>query len=64
MAEAAPVEARSLSSVTAIAANPPAYPRNPTQERLDRLVLYIVKVPGSRGQLFPLYIFIYQWYIL
>ncbi|PWY66399.1 hypothetical protein BO94DRAFT_570254 [Aspergillus sclerotioniger CBS 115572] len=44
----APVEARSLSSITAIASNPPAYPRNPTQKKLDPLVLYIVRVPGSR----------------
>ncbi|KAH8701876.1 hypothetical protein BGW36DRAFT_394665 [Talaromyces proteolyticus] len=43
-----PIEARSLSSVTSIAANPPAYPRNPTQTPHDRLVLYIVKVPGSQ----------------
>ncbi|RAH72221.1 uncharacterized protein BO66DRAFT_345789 [Aspergillus aculeatinus CBS 121060] len=44
----APVEARSLSSITAIASNPPAYPRNPAQKKLDPLVLYIVRVPGSR----------------
>ncbi|PWY88493.1 hypothetical protein BO70DRAFT_377970 [Aspergillus heteromorphus CBS 117.55] len=44
----APVEARSLSSITAVASNPPAYPRNPTQKKLDPLVLYIVRVPGSR----------------
>ncbi|PYH89927.1 hypothetical protein BO71DRAFT_444246 [Aspergillus ellipticus CBS 707.79] len=44
----APVEARSLSSITAIASNPPAYPRNPTQKKLEPLVLYIVRVPGSR----------------
>jgi hypothetical protein len=44
-----PVEARSLSSITSIAANPPAYPRNPTQAKLDRVELYIVKVPGSKG---------------
>ncbi|RAL08087.1 uncharacterized protein BO97DRAFT_480818 [Aspergillus homomorphus CBS 101889] len=43
-----PVEARSLSSITAIASNPPAYPRNPAQKKLDPLVLYIVRVPGSR----------------
>ncbi|EAW10795.1 uncharacterized protein ACLA_052680 [Aspergillus clavatus NRRL 1] len=43
-----PVEARSLSSITAIASNPPAYPRNPTQKKLDPLVLYIVRVPGSK----------------
>ncbi|KAL1852686.1 hypothetical protein Plec18170_005821 [Paecilomyces lecythidis] len=43
-----PVEARSLAAITALAANPPAYPRNPTQEPLEPLVLYIVRVPGSR----------------
>ncbi|KAL4908117.1 hypothetical protein BDW74DRAFT_174813 [Aspergillus multicolor] len=43
-----PVEARSLSSITAIASNPPNYPRNPAQRKLDPLVLYIVRVPGSR----------------
>ncbi|EAU36527.1 conserved hypothetical protein [Aspergillus terreus NIH2624] len=43
-----PVEARSLSAITAIASNPPTYPRNPTQKKLDPLVLYIVRVPGSR----------------
>ena len=45
-----PVEARSLSSITTIASNPPAYPRNPTHEKLDPLVLYIVRVPGSQGE--------------
>lgn len=45
----APVEARSLSSITAIASNPPAYPRNPTQNKHDPLALYIVRVPGSKG---------------
>ncbi|KAL2811132.1 hypothetical protein BJX63DRAFT_292943 [Aspergillus granulosus] len=43
-----PVEARSLSSITSIASNPPAYPRNPTQKKLEPLVLYIVRVPGSK----------------
>ncbi|PKX92419.1 uncharacterized protein P174DRAFT_442253 [Aspergillus novofumigatus IBT 16806] len=43
-----PVEARSLSSITTIASNPPAYPRNPAQKKLDPLVLYIVRVPGSK----------------
>ncbi|KAJ5570521.1 uncharacterized protein N7459_009951 [Penicillium hispanicum] len=46
-----PVEARSLSSITTIASNPPAYPRNPTHEKLDPLVLYIVRVPGSQAVL-------------
>ncbi|KAL5340522.1 hypothetical protein BJX70DRAFT_387312 [Aspergillus crustosus] len=43
-----PVEARSLSSITSIASNPPNYPRNPAQKKLDPLVLYIVRVPGSK----------------
>ncbi|KAJ9649005.1 hypothetical protein H2199_000918 [Coniosporium tulheliwenetii] len=42
------VEARSLSSITALAANPPQYPRNPTQQKHDPLVLYIARVPGSK----------------
>ena len=43
------VEARSLSSLTTLAANPPLYPRNPTQEVQQPLVLYIARVPGSKG---------------
>ncbi|KUM62257.1 hypothetical protein ACN42_g4841 [Penicillium freii] len=43
-----PIEARSLSSVTNIASNPPAYPRNPTHEKHEPLSLYIVRVPGSK----------------
>ncbi|KAL9121072.1 MAG: hypothetical protein Q9187_002377, partial [Circinaria calcarea] len=42
------IEARSLSSVTALAANPPRYPRNPTHTIQQPLVLYIARVPGSR----------------
>lgn len=45
-----PVEARSLSSITTVASNPPSYPRNPTQKKLDPLELYIVRVPGSKGE--------------
>ena len=45
-----PVEARSLSSLTQLFANPPQYPRNPTHQPLEPLVLYIVRVPGSRGE--------------
>lgn len=45
-----PVEARSLSSITAVASNPPSYPRNPAQKKLDPLELYIVRVPGSKGE--------------
>ncbi|KAK2768667.1 hypothetical protein FQN54_000523 [Arachnomyces sp. PD_36] len=43
-----PIEAKSLSSITTLASNPPKYPRNPTQQPLEPLVLYIVRVPGSR----------------
>ncbi|KAI9882083.1 MAG: DASH complex subunit ask1 [Watsoniomyces obsoletus] len=43
-----PVEARSLSSLTTLASNPPKYPRNPTEETRKPLVLYIARVPGSR----------------
>ncbi|KAF2273930.1 uncharacterized protein EI97DRAFT_423269 [Westerdykella ornata] len=42
------VEAKSLSSLTALASNPPAYPRNPTHVKHEPLVLYIARVPGSR----------------
>lgn len=42
------VEALSLSSLTALLSSPPQYPRNPTQESREPLVLYIVRVPGSR----------------
>ncbi|KAH7091106.1 hypothetical protein FB567DRAFT_436330 [Paraphoma chrysanthemicola] len=42
------IEARSLSSLTALASNPPAYPRNPTHVRHEPLVLYIARVPGSK----------------
>jgi hypothetical protein len=44
------IEAKSLSSLTALASNPPAYPRNPTHVRHEPLVLYIARVPGSKGK--------------
>ncbi|EAS36433.3 uncharacterized protein CIMG_01787 [Coccidioides immitis RS] len=43
-----PIEARSLLGFTNLASNPPNYPRNPTQQVLEPLVLYIVRVPGSK----------------
>jgi len=43
------VEARSLSAINFLAANPPQYPVNPTEERHEALTLYISRVPGSRG---------------
>ncbi|KIY02743.1 uncharacterized protein Z520_01208 [Fonsecaea multimorphosa CBS 102226] len=44
----APVEAQSISSLNNLLANPPRYPRNPTHEVHESLVLYIVRVPGSK----------------
>ncbi|KAI9738367.1 MAG: hypothetical protein M1834_008870 [Cirrosporium novae-zelandiae] len=41
------VEARSLSTLTSLASNPPRYPRNPTEPH-ESLTLYIARVPGSR----------------
>lgn len=48
------VEAKSLSALNFLAANPPQYPNNPTEERHDALVLYISRVPGARGEQFVL----------
>ncbi|MCJ1378038.1 hypothetical protein MMC17_001134 [Xylographa soralifera] len=42
------IEAKSLTAVTLLAANPPQYPRNPTHEVQKPLVLYIARVPGSK----------------
>lgn len=44
------VEAKSLSALTTLASNPPRYPRNPTHEEHEPLVLYIERVPGSKGE--------------
>lgn len=44
------VEANSLSGLTQLAANPPKYPRNPTEQKRANLVLYIARVPGSNGE--------------
>jgi hypothetical protein len=45
-----PVEAQSISSLSHLLANPPRYPRNPTHAVHEPLVLYIVRVPGSKGE--------------
>ncbi|EER44150.1 predicted protein [Histoplasma capsulatum H143] len=42
------VEAQSYGPLITLAANPPRYPRNPCKAPLKPLVLYIVRVPGSR----------------
>ncbi|KAI5920388.1 hypothetical protein F4810DRAFT_683128 [Camillea tinctor] len=42
------VEARSLNSINYIAANPPQYPKKPTEGKQDPLILYISRVPGTR----------------
>lgn len=44
-----PIEAQSISALGSLFANPPQYPRNPTHEVRESLVLYIVRVPGSKG---------------
>ncbi|TLS23085.1 uncharacterized protein PpBr36_06619 [Pyricularia pennisetigena] len=46
------VEARSLSRLNALAANPPQYPVNPTEQKQEPLILYISRVPGSRDVIF------------
>ena len=47
------VEAKSLSEVLVLADNPPkTFPFGATQDHQELLVLYIARVPGSRGQLF------------
>jgi NADH dehydrogenase (ubiquinone) Fe-S protein 8 len=40
-------EARSLSSINYLAANPPQYPYHP--EVRESLTLYISRVPGTQG---------------
>ncbi|KAE8449987.1 hypothetical protein EG329_007126 [Mollisiaceae sp. DMI_Dod_QoI] len=42
------VEASSLSDITQLAANPPRYPRNPTERKRQPLTLYLARVPGSK----------------
>ncbi|KAK8115662.1 hypothetical protein PG984_012164 [Apiospora sp. TS-2023a] len=42
------VEARSLTALNALAANPPQYPVKPNEARQDPLTLYISRVPGTR----------------
>lgn len=37
-----------MSDITQLAANPPKYPRNPTEQIRDPFSLYIARVPGSR----------------
>lgn len=44
------VEARSLTSLNYLAANPPQYPHKPADQRQDPLTLYISRVPGTRGK--------------
>ena len=45
------VEARSLAELNYLASNPPQYPTNPTEKKQDPLVLYISRVPGTRGKI-------------
>ncbi|CAK7232335.1 hypothetical protein SBRCBS47491_008234 [Sporothrix bragantina] len=48
MRAAGAVEAGSLSALNLLAANPPRYPVNPTDEPREPLTLYISRVPGTR----------------
>ena len=41
------VEAKSLSGINHLAANPPKFPRNPTEQKHEPLTLYIARVPGT-----------------
>ena len=43
------IEARSLSTVLSVADDPPKDPRDGNGLLYDQLVLYIARVPGSRG---------------
>ncbi|CAK7562636.1 MAG: hypothetical protein SEPTF4163_000484 [Sporothrix epigloea] len=42
------IAASSLSALNLLAANPPRYPYNPTEEPREPLTLYISRVPGTR----------------
>lgn len=44
------IQANSLSEITALAENPPTYPRYTDSKSREPLVLYISRVPGSRGK--------------
>ncbi|KAK8085813.1 hypothetical protein PG997_007084 [Apiospora hydei] len=48
------VEARSLTALNALAANPPQYPVKPNETRQEPLTLYISRVPGTRGMADPI----------
>lgn len=45
------MEAKSLASLNTLASNPPQYPERPFDEKQEPLVLYISRVPGTRGAL-------------
>lgn len=55
------VEARSLASLNYLAANPPQYPKKPNEERQEPLILYISRVPGTRGKLIITYHLVRQF---
>lgn len=46
---AKPIEAGSLSSLTALADEPPLNPRQLVERKWDPVILYLARVPGSRG---------------
>lgn len=43
-------EALSLSDLNILASNPPQYPEKPHEDKQEPLVLYISRVPGTRGR--------------
>lgn len=47
------MEAHSLAALNLQAANPPQYPENPSETIQEALVLYISRVPGTRGMWKP-----------
>lgn len=44
------MEARSLNELILLADNPPQYPESPAARVQESLVLYISRVPGTRGR--------------
>lgn len=52
------MEADSLQQLNSLAFDPPQYPEKPLSEKQEPLVLYISRVPGTRGVYFNLSFFL------
>lgn len=50
--EQAPTEAVSMGALNALAFEPLQYPEEPEEKKRNDLVLYICRVPGTRGAVF------------